>query len=170
MNKNDLRFQKTESSIKNAYIHLKSLYSRAIKVKELCEKAMINKTTFYGHYETIDDLKKKVCLEYVADIIESCPQINEEPINIRSVVYSTHNLILKKEKVIRKLYENDIDAFVNDVEKIILDTYIDKDSTEEREIAVRFFIGGAFRLLMFNKNEDQINKTIELMEKFVSTL
>lgn len=170
MNKNDLRFQKTENAIKNAYIHLKGLYNRAIKVKELCEKAMINKTTFYGHYETIDDLKKQVCLEYVADIINSCPQVDENSSDIRAAVYAMYNHFLAKEKVIRKLYENNIDAFINDVEKTVLEAYTDKNSSEERELAVRFFIGGAFRLMIFNKNEEQLDKIIKLIEKFASTL
>lgn len=170
MNKNDLRFQKTENAIKNAYLHLKGLYSRAIKVKELCEKAMINKTTFYGHYETIDALKKQVCLEYVADILKNCPQFNENNKDVKEALYSIHKHLLKKEKEIRKLYENDIDSFISDVEKIVLETYAHENLSEEKELAIRFFIGGSFRLLIFNQNEEQVDKTIQLMQKFVSTL
>ena len=61
MNKNDLRFQKTEMLIKKTYLTLKKRGSSVVKVKDLCEKAMINKTTFYAHYETIDHLHKQVC-------------------------------------------------------------------------------------------------------------
>lgn len=30
-----------------------------ITVKEICQKAGVNRTTFYLHYETIDDLLKR---------------------------------------------------------------------------------------------------------------
>ncbi len=170
MNKNDLRFKKTETAIKNAYLHLKKIGNKPIKVTELCKKAMINKTTFYAHYETIDALKKRVCFEYVADILKSCPQINDIKTDIKSIVYATHIHFLKNEKAIYKLYEHDIDAFINDVEKLALEAYIDENLSEEKEIAIRFCIGGAFRLLILNKNEEQINKTIQLIEKFVSAI
>ena len=46
----DIRIRKTEQAIKNAFIELRSKKSlEKITVKELCELAMINKSTFYSH-------------------------------------------------------------------------------------------------------------------------
>lgn len=43
----DLRIEKTERGIKNAFIELRSKKAlEKITVKELCESAMINKSTF----------------------------------------------------------------------------------------------------------------------------
>ena len=53
----DLRIEKTERGIKNAFIELRSRkHLEKITVKELCESARINKSTFYAHYKDIYDL------------------------------------------------------------------------------------------------------------------
>ncbi|MCD7842055.1 MAG: hypothetical protein LUG56_06245 [Lachnospiraceae bacterium] len=44
----DIRIKKTKESITNAFLELRSRKPlEKITVKELCEKAMINKSTFY---------------------------------------------------------------------------------------------------------------------------
>ena len=46
----DLRVEKTRKSIINAFIALRAKKPlEKITIKELCEKAMINKSTFYSH-------------------------------------------------------------------------------------------------------------------------
>ena len=53
----DLRIEKTEKGIKNAFIELRSKKPlEKITVRELCEIARINKSTFYSHYKDIYDL------------------------------------------------------------------------------------------------------------------
>lgn len=170
MNKNDLRFKKTETAIKNAYVSLKKNNIKPLKVTELCEKAMINKTTFYLHYETMDALKKQVCLEYVSEILKNCPHINEIFTDTKAFVNSIYTVFLQEEKIIFKLYENDVNALVNDVEKELFKTYINKDMSKDTEIAIRFCVGGAFRLLIFNKDAEDLSITIKLIENFIESL
>ena len=46
----DIRIEKTRQSIINAFIELRSHKElERITIKELCEKAQINKSTFYAH-------------------------------------------------------------------------------------------------------------------------
>ena len=40
-----------------------------ITVKEVCEKAGVNRSTFYLHYETLDDLLSE-CIEYIGNKIQ----------------------------------------------------------------------------------------------------
>jgi len=56
-NKIDLRVLKTEESIKKAFkdMLLEMPYEK-ITVKELCERAIINRKTFYLHYDSIEDV------------------------------------------------------------------------------------------------------------------
>ena len=50
----DLRIQKTEKAIKNAFLELRAGKPlEKITVKELCGLALINKSTFYSHYDDI---------------------------------------------------------------------------------------------------------------------
>lgn len=63
----DLRIVKTKQAIKQAFIEL--IYEtdiHKINVTALTKKAMINRKTFYLHYETIEDLIKEF-IENIAD-------------------------------------------------------------------------------------------------------
>ena len=64
LNKSESKYYNTASLMDEALILLleKKEYS-FITVKEICEKAGVNRSTFYLHYETIDDLLSE-CIEY----------------------------------------------------------------------------------------------------------
>ena len=61
MEKVDLRVQRTKKVLKDTFkdMLLKSDYE-TITIKDLCSKSMINRRTFYLHYNSIDDLMKDV--------------------------------------------------------------------------------------------------------------
>ena len=66
----DIRVEKTRRSIYNAFIEIRSRKDlEKITVKELCEKAQINKSTFYVYYEDIYDLSDKIENEIVTSVI-----------------------------------------------------------------------------------------------------
>lgn len=68
----DLRMEKTEKSIKNAFIELRSRKPlEKITVKELCSIARINKSTFYSHYRDIYDLSDAMEAEIVESVTNS---------------------------------------------------------------------------------------------------
>ena len=68
----DLRLEKTERGIKNAFIELRSKKPlEKITIKELCELACINKSTFYSHYKDIYDLSDSMEEEVVSSITNS---------------------------------------------------------------------------------------------------
>ena len=55
----DIRVAKTKKSIINAFLALRSKKAiEKITVKELCEAAEINKSTFYSHFQDIYDLSE----------------------------------------------------------------------------------------------------------------
>ena len=59
----DIRIEKTEKAIKNAFLELRAKKPlEKITVKELCALACINKSTFYSHYEDIFALSELVSL------------------------------------------------------------------------------------------------------------
>ena len=77
----DLRTLKTERAIKNAFTLLRSKKElEKITVKELCEEAGINKSTFYAHYRDIYDLSDVLCEEVVAQVAKGVmhPEYFEE--------------------------------------------------------------------------------------------
>ena len=67
LNKSESKYYNTACLMDEALILLleKKEYS-FITIKEICKKAGVNRSTFYLHYETIDDLLSE-CIEYVGN-------------------------------------------------------------------------------------------------------
>ncbi len=66
----DIRVEKTRKSIVNAFLALRARKPlEKIRVKELCEQARINKSTFYDHYQDIYDLSDTLETEVVRSVI-----------------------------------------------------------------------------------------------------
>ena len=79
----DLRIEKTERGIKNAFIELRSRKPlEKITVRELCELACINKSTFYSHYKDIYDLSDSMEAE-----IPELPMLSEYLVKKRVLSY-----------------------------------------------------------------------------------
>ena len=70
-NKVDLRVIKTETAIKKAFkdLLIEMPYEK-ITIKELCEKAVINRKTFYLHYNSIDDVLEQFQEELAAEYFD----------------------------------------------------------------------------------------------------
>lgn len=68
----DLRIRKTLTGIRTAYLELaREKGIDNISVKELCDRAMINKATFYAHYEGIYALNKEIEDEAIEELLAS---------------------------------------------------------------------------------------------------
>lgn len=98
----DIRIQKTRKNIINSFIELRSKKAiEKITIKELCEKAEINKSTFYSHYSDIYDLSDSLENELLNSIISDLPDtykaITEPEEFTRRLALSltSHNSLLK---------------------------------------------------------------------------
>ncbi len=73
----DLRAQRTRRSIINAFIELRAVKPlEKITVKELAEKALINKATFYQHFEDIYQLSETLEEEAIETVFQNIAHIN----------------------------------------------------------------------------------------------
>ena len=67
MSKTDLRIIKTKKGIYNALLELmREKQFEEIKVSDICEKALINRSTFYAHFED----KYELLADYINDMKE----------------------------------------------------------------------------------------------------
>ena len=74
----DLRIKKTKKAIQEAFIELmKEKDISKITVTNIAEKAMINRKTFYLHYEVIEDLISEFLNEIADDYIHEIDQLKE---------------------------------------------------------------------------------------------
>src|SRR5574344_572869 len=70
-NKTDLRVVKTEKSIRAAFVELiVSKGYKNIKIKDICDKAEINRNTFYLHYNSKEDLVDSIVDELTEQFLE----------------------------------------------------------------------------------------------------
>lgn len=67
----DIRVKKTKRAIQSAFVALlREKPVEKITVKEIAERAEINKTTFYAHYETLDALMNQMEQQTVQMVLE----------------------------------------------------------------------------------------------------
>lgn len=140
----DIRVIKSKKSIFDAFVNLRSKKElRKITVKELCEKALINKSTFYTYYEDMFDLSDKIESEVVDGIVStiSYPQMMiDEPAKfyknllgamtenkkLIDTVFSGSqhpNLIVKISKALKNMIFEDHPEYINDKKFCILLDY-----------------------------------------------
>ena len=69
---------------------------------------------------------------------------------------------------IEKLYGDDVNALVNDVESVLMEQFLQYSVNEDYVLSIRFCIGGAFRLLACEHDPNSIKKTVELIERVLN--
>ena len=73
--KTDLRIQKTEKAIRAAFLEIRrKLPLEKVKVRDICQRAMINTSTFYNHYRDVQDLSDRLENEILAQCIRTAPE------------------------------------------------------------------------------------------------
>ena len=81
----DIRIEKTERAIKQAFMELRADKPlEKIRVKELCDLACINKSTFYAHYQDIYALATAMEDEMVQAVVESLPRLTASDVSERT--------------------------------------------------------------------------------------
>lgn len=160
MNKSNSKYFYTSQLMNQALIEL--LYKKDydyITVKEICEKAGVNRSTFYLHYETINDLLEE-CLENIIKKFNSCfnnnnslESINELP--LEKLIFLTPEYLtpyLQFIKDNRKIYQiavkkakvmNSVNYF-NSLSTYILKPVLRRFNVDEsvQEYMISYYIGG----------------------------
>lgn len=166
INKKDLRYLKTEKLIKDTYLSLRKKNKKNIKVNELCNEALINKSTFYAHYETIEIFHQKFCKEIVDNIINNSSHIDCAISDTKSFVISLVESLKRNEKLISILFDDRL-KLINLVEDNLLQRYLKMNDFKGRENELIFAIGGATRLLIHDQSKDRIEATIKLIQMII---
>ena len=109
----DLRIKKTKRAIRSAFYELiKEKPLEKITVREIAERAEINKTTFYAHYETVYDLVDQLEQEAVAEVISQLNTVQGLLSSPRAFVREMYAmLILSKTALYRPHFLREIFSF-----------------------------------------------------------
>lgn len=155
----DLRTEKTKRSIINAFLELRAKKPlEKITVKELSEKAEINKATFYLHYHDIYELSESL----ERDVVDSCLHSIQHPEAVfsstRTFIAELSEAFVANERLIKILFEGSrSSSFVKLLEDglngIISRAYPDhKQSMEDRMMLTYLIYGGYYTYFKYCDN------------------
>ena len=147
----DLRVLKTKKNIRDAFLELRKKQSLdEIKVNALCEKAMINKTTFYNHYQDIYELAKELESEVLDSFFEKFSDIDMMLTDANRFINGMHAALEAENDMLRVLFMDKLEELIERIEKRIRKYYAKED-----QMLISFLIGGSIHLMMKSKNDNE---------------
>lgn len=168
----DRRVKYTKMVLKNSLIEiLDEKPIEKVTVKEICDRADINRGTFYSHYSDQYDLYNNVIDELLAGIFERMGNFIDEdlsPEDIHESITSVYDYIKENYKLVKILLngriEYNIEKRIRDVVKKI---YLDKISSVDPELvntAYSFVASGILGLIKYWINSGMRNSSSEMAD------
>lgn len=157
----DIRIEKTERAIRNAFWELRSHKSlEKITVKELCTLAYINKSTFYAHYPDIFALSNTLEEETITSVLQSILPNHEY--NLKNAEVFTENLCMaffSHRSLINVLFSGAESAHLGEriekaIKEMIFRKYPSFQNNLEKNIILSFCIQGAYHALLNYQDQD----------------
>lgn len=160
MNKKDLRVIKTRNALYNTLLELMTENGfEDIKVSDICNKALINRSTFYSHYndkyellkDAIEDIKNALTIELSK---------NNNITNTKEYYLEMIKLLLNKVDEKRDIFYgimiNNRNSIMVDIIYDVLDNSVfsrikNENNIEENtvtEIVTKFYLGGVFNVVI----------------------
>jgi AcrR family transcriptional regulator len=180
--KTDLRILRSKHSIREAFIQLLNEKGyEAITIQDIADKAMINRNTFYLHYQNKPDLLNTCIdelLEEMKNALALCPS-SKSPVNVSKLeqVMQTilehiiDNISFYKAMLVE---ENRIHVFQTKMENIIKSRINDGIEHTQLEISKEFllqYIASAFMgVVVWWLKNDLIYSPREIATQFVKIL
>lgn len=175
----DLRKEKTERWIKSAFLELRAARSlEKIRVKDLCDLAQINKSTFYAHYQDIYDLSDRVQAETVGKIMELIANDPEFTVaDTAAFTRSLFNAILAHSSLIDVLFSGkEQGALVGQLEKgikeLVYREYPSFREDLEKQVILTYTIYGGYCAYRSYQDRDDtaVFRTIEKISGIIQPM
>lgn len=172
----DKRIEKTQKAIKEAFMDLRAKKPlEKISVKELCDIAYINKSTFYSHYEDIYALSDALEQEIVLSIISSIPKdldytFHNPEVFTREVTLAFVNYMPQIRIIFSGKNQSHLASHLEKIiKKLIYEKYPDYENNIEGNILLSYCIHGAYNASLSNPDADT-ETIIRVLEKAVKAL
>ena len=123
---------------------------------------MINKTTFYNHYQDIYALSEELESSAVDDFLKNFADVDMMLTDVKRFINGMHVALKADDGMMRVLFDGKLDELIERIE-----TKIRKYYAKEDQMLVSFLIGGTIHLIMKSKskNEEVKKFLIEVIEK-----
>lgn len=172
----DIRIQKTQAAIKNAFLELRAQKSvEKITVKELCQRAQINKSTFYAHYDDIYALSDAMQSEAIAFVLGT---ISHQPayaaLDPGAFTRSIFQAISAHRSLIDGLFSPHERARLGDaleagIRQVVYQNYPEHRDNAEMSVLLSYSIQGAYHAYLNHQDMDQ-DTLVAAIERISKTL
>ena len=148
----DIRIEKTERAIKQSFMQLRTQKPlEKIKVKELCDLACINKSTFYAHYQDIYALANAMEDEMVEAVVAGLPQLTARDVSERTewLTRELFRAFTQHQKEVNTLFSGSRQGlFINRVEEALSRCISESDPSFDtdvvRRVVLSFCVQGCY--------------------------
>ena len=155
--KTDLRVIKTKNLIYNTLIELmKDKTFEEIKVSDICNKALINRSTFYSHYEDKYDLLvdfiNSLKNEFISELNKNNNNLNVKEYYIELIKIFINHIEERKEMYTSIMINNRNSIMMDILLSVVNNDLLKKMSKDEfkssipDDIIVKFYLGGVINL------------------------
>ena len=163
----DLRQQRTRKSIINAFLALRSEKPlEKITVRELTDKAVIHKATFYLHYHDIYELSETLEEEVIGDILNGLSDPTQLLTDTERFNEELYCLLMAHESLLSILYSGTRAGMLavrleKRLKDYIFNRHPDYRDDLEKNVILTYLIHGAYHAYMQYRDQDP--KTVLLM-------
>ena len=181
--KTDLRIIKTNKILFDALLKLmKKKNFEKIKISDICEEALINRSTFYAHYEDKYELLVALFEEQKISLLEKLED-NENTSFSKKYLMELLNIIINHIEDNREIYSailsNNrdgilidflIDVIERDVSEKLKDNDDIKNSNLPLDIIVKFYSGGLINIgmsLLTRKEKDNKDQLVSEINELI---
>lgn len=172
----DLRMIKTRAQIKKAFLSLREkLMPEKIKVKDICEVAMINKTTFYHHYTDSIELSNEIDDSAIDNVLSNFPEKDKMFDDPKAYISGLLQALERESSNLKIVFRGKQEVLCTKLGARLHNFYDSKVSDPEDRIKLSFAIGGFISVvkdyLFTNKKyslrhiEDYTARLIEMLVK-----
>lgn len=182
MNKEDLRIIKTRNALREALVTLmKDKQFEEIKISDICDTALVNRSTFYAHYEDKYELLVDIIDSLKINLLDDLDK-NKKILNTKEYYIELIKLLLNhindKKDIYTKVLINNHNSILMD----ILEDAVMKDTTKKirkkqiktgdipANIFIKYYLGGVANVCiewLNNQNTYTENEIISYLEKLI---
>lgn len=169
----DKRVKNTRKQLKQALLDLlKEKPVEKITVTALCEKAKVNRVTFYKHYEDIYDLLNKIELSYVKELRNNKHKFgnNRNPDYLWLVKFVEKHADFYKVTFINNIQTKFMDEFYDELKCYYCESFENKNYSE-RELNYMFeFMKGGVNFVFIEWFKSGLSDTCEQIAELVEDI
>ena len=167
----DLRMVKTHGRIRDAFLNLrKRLMPDKIKVKDICEMAMINKTTFYHHYADSWQLSNEIDDSAIDQVLSNFSErglLFEDP---KRYLTGLIGALERESEHLRVVFRGKQEILCAKLEARLRAFYDKTAQSEEDRVTLSFAVGGFVRVAKDCLFAEKSCDTDRMVQSAVNTL